>query len=391
LSLVLPPEAVAAVDAGRRDLDLAAATAGSRVDPRTPMQLQAEGGRALGLALADPENGRLRVMAGPGEPFDALDSSFYAARVESALERRRALGLVARGQAFRLLNGAGDGLPGLVADVYGGWAVLHAYGRALVPAARELAGVLIGGADLQGVVLKLRGRGAAARGEIAQEVHGAPPPERLVVNEADLRFEVHLLGGLNVGLFTDMREQRAALARHAPGRTVLNGFSYTGALSVAAAQAGAASVTSVDLSAGVQRWARDNFRLNGLDARDPRWRFEVKDVGRFLSDVAANGRRFGLVLLDPPAFSAARGAGFSIDRDYPALIASACATLPTDGLLWLACNARTSRLADLAVAGLQQAGREASLVEEAGLPADHPTLPAQPEDAYLQIALYRLS
>jgi 23S rRNA (cytosine1962-C5)-methyltransferase len=390
LSLVLRPDAVAAIDAGRRDLDLATATTHADGDLRRPLQLQDASGRSLGLALADPENGRLRVMTGPGEPFGELDSPFYAARVEAALERRRALGLVARGQAYRLLNGAGDGLPGLVADVYGGWAVLHAYGRALVPAARELAGVLIGGADLQGVVIKLRGRGAAARGEIAQEAHGAPPPERLVVSESALRFEVHLLGGLNVGLFTDMREQRAALARHAAGQAVLNGFSYTGALSVASAMAGAASVTSVDLSAGVQRWARDNFRLNGLDARDSRWRFEVKDVGRFLADAAASGRRFGLVLLDPPAFSTARGAGFAIDRDYPALIASACATLPSDGLLWLACNARTSRLADLAAAGLRQAGREANLVEEAGLPADHPTLPAQPEDAYLQIALYRL-
>ena len=327
-TLLLPPAVTGLVDAGRRDLDLAVAAAGARLDPRRPLRLRDDAGRDLGLALVDPENARLRVMIGPGEPFASLDTSFFAARVEAALERRRALGLAARGQAFRLLNGAGDGLPGLAADVYGGWAVLHAYGRALVPAARELAAVLIGGADLQGVVLKLRGRGAAARGEIAQEVHGAPPPEQLVVSEGTLRFEVHLLGGLNVGLFTDMREQRRALARHAPGRTVLNGFSYTGALSVAAASAGAAAVTSVDLSGGVQRWARDNFRLNGLNPRDPRYRFEVKDVGRFLAAASASGRRFDLVLLDPPAFSAARGAGFAIDRDYPPLIAAACAIVP---------------------------------------------------------------
>ena len=118
----------------------------------------------------------------------------------------------------------------------------------------------------------------------------------------------------------------------------------------------------------------------------------MKDVGRFLTDAAANGRRFDLVLLDPPAFSAARGAGFAIDRDYPALIASACARPPER----TACSGSPATRARAASPispreGLQQAGREASLVEEAGLPADHPTLPAQPEDAYLQIALYRLS
>ena len=192
-----------------------------------------------------------------------------------------------------------------------------------------------------------------------------------MVSEGTLRFEVHLLGGLNVGLFTDMREQRRALARRAPGRTVLNGFSYTGALSVAAARAGAAAVTSVDLSGGVQRWARDNFRLNGLDPRDARYGFEAKDVGRFLAAAAASGRRFDLVLLDPPAFSAARGAGFAIDRDYPPLIAAACAIVPPGGLLWLACNPRASRLSELAATGLREAGREATLVR-AGRPARRP-------------------
>jgi 23S rRNA (cytosine1962-C5)-methyltransferase len=348
-------------------------------------------GSGGGVGIADLENDRLRVMIAPGEPFERPEASFFAARVEVARERRRALGLVQPEAAYRLLNGAGDGVPGLVADVYGGWAVLHAYGRALVPSARALATVLIGGALLQGVVVKLRGRGAAARGEVAQEIHGAAPPPRLVVEERGLRFEVHLTGGLNVGLFTDMREERARLASLASGRDVLNGFSYTGSLSVAAAVAGATAVTSVDLSGGVQRWARDNFRLNGLDPGDTRYRFPAADVARHLAQAARQGRRHDLVLLDPPAFSAARGAGFAIDRDYPALVAAASALVPGGGQLWLACNARRTSLADLWSRGLAAAGREASLIEQAGLPPDHPTLDVQPEDRYLQVALLRLA
>lgn len=388
--LVLPPAAAAFVEAGGRDLALSLASPAQPLAAGRLLRLAGTQEQPLGLAIADPENGRLRVMTAPGEPFEELDAAFFAARVEAALERRRGLGLVARDTAFRLLNGAGDGLPGLVADVFGGWAVLHAYGRALLPWARALADVLIGGADLQGVVIKRRERGAAARGELAQEGHGAPPPERLLVREDALRFEVHLLGGLNVGLFTDMREQRRTLARHAAGRVVWNGFSYTGTLSVAAAKAGAAHVTSVDLSAGVQRWARDNFRLNGLDPRDGRYRFEAKDAGRALDDAARDGRRFDLLLLDPPAFSAARGATFAIDRDYPGLVAKACRVVPAAGLVWLACNARTSALEDLAARGFAAADRSATRLEQAGLPADHPTLAAQPEDGYLQVALYRL-
>ena len=213
--LELPPPALTFLQQGGRDLPLALACAGSW-RPVGPVRLSDASGRSLGLGLVDSENDRLRVMVGPDEPFDALDAAFFAARVETALERRRRLELVGRDRAFRLLNGAGDGVPGLVADVYAGFAVLHVYGRALLPCARQLASVLIGGAELHGVVLKLRARGAAARGEVAQELHGAPPPERLVVREGELRFETHLLGGLNVGLFTDMREHRARLGRWRP-------------------------------------------------------------------------------------------------------------------------------------------------------------------------------
>jgi 23S rRNA G2069 N7-methylase RlmK/C1962 C5-methylase RlmI len=78
-------------------------------------------------------------------------------------------------------------------------------------------------------------------------------------------FEVHPARGLNTGLFTDMREHRHGLARFVAGRAVLNGFAYTGTLSVVAARAGASAVTTVDLSSGVLGWARDNVRLSGRD------------------------------------------------------------------------------------------------------------------------------
>jgi len=171
---------------------------------------------------------------------------------------------------------------------------------------------------------------------------------------------------------------------------VLNTFAYTGTLSVVAARAGASAVTTVDLSAGVLGWARDNFRLSGLDPDAPAFRFEASDVGRFLDDAARAGRRFDVILLDPPAFSAARGATFAIDRDYPALVAQACRLLSEGGLLWLASNARGTSLADLVGAGFRAARREAVVLETGGLPPDHPTLLAQPEDRYLQVGVFRV-
>ncbi len=385
--LVVTPEATRRLAAGARDLPL---TLFGRRDLAGPARLTRPGGGQLALGLVDPDNGRLRVMATAEEGFDALDARFFSARVEKALALRQALGLFESGQAFRLVHGAGDGLPGLSADRYGRFAVVHAYGPALLDAGRALAAALREQAGLEGVVLKLRARGAAARGGPEQETIGLEPPERLQVEELGVPFEVHLRSGLNTGLFTDMRVERHGLARLARSRRVLNGFAYTGTLSVLAARGGAAEVTSVDLSGGVLAWARDNFRASGLDPADPRFAFENADVGRFLEDAAAAGRRFDLLLLDPPTFSAARGAGFALERDYPELLARACAVVPPGGLLWLASNTRAVPLLDLVRQGLARARREAALLGRAGLPPDHPTLPAQPEDRYLQALLLRV-
>jgi len=204
-------------------------------------------------------------------------------------------------------------------------------------------------------------------------------------------FEVHPLAGLNHGLFTDMREQRRGLARFASGKRVLNLFSYTGALSVTCARAGAASVTSVDTSAGVQAWAQSNFGRSGF-GKDPRWQFETGDAIRFLQRAAKDKERYDLVLIDPPSTSAAGGRSWALGRDYPELIAKAAAVIPPDGLLWLAANTHElGSLAKLAHKGLRQANRHAAILEQGGLPPEYPTVVAQPADRYLQIVLLRLA
>ena len=389
--LVLPPAAVAFVEKGGRDLPLGLAGVAGPLEAAQPLRLLGPSGRALGLALADPENERLRVVAPASEAVETIGPAFFGARVERALALRRWLGLAGERAAFRLVHGAGDGLPGFAADVYAPWAVVYVYARAFVPHGQLVARAAIEQAGLRGAVVKVRSRGAASQQRVRQDVVGEPPPETLVVEERGVPFEVHLDRGLNTGLFTDMREHRHGLARFVAGRVVLNTFAYTGTLSVVAARAGASAVTSVDLSSGVLNWARDNFRLSGLDPFDPRFEFAASDAGRFLEVAAAAGRRFDVILLDPPAFSAARGATFALDRDYPDLVARACRLVPGGGLVWLACNARTSSLAALAEAGFRAAGREAALLETGGLPPDHPTLVAQPEDRYLQVGLFRLA
>lgn len=380
--VTLPGEAAAFVRNGGRDVDtakLAPIAAGERV------RLVDENSDDVGLAVSDPDNQRLRVMATPDDAFPRIDGALLGWRVERALAWRTKLDLPGPEHAYRLLHHAGDGVPGFTCDVLGPYAVLYAYAPALLPLARQLADAVRGFAKLKGVVVKVRARGGAA--EVTQEVVGETPPERYVALERGVPFEIHAMGGLNVGLFTDMREHRVALARHAPGRTVLNLFSYTGALSLACARAGAVSVTSVDTSDGVQAWARGNFaRSNLTDAA--RWRFETGDAVRFLARAAKTRERYEMILIDPPTFSTARGKAWTLDRDYPELIAQAAAVIPEGGLLWLAANTHElGSLQRLAQRGLRGRG---AVIDQGGLPPDYPTLAAQPRDRYLQVISLRL-
>ena len=360
------------------------------------VRLEDSNGDELGLAIVDPENQKLRVMVRPEDGFTKIDGALIGWRVEKAMALRRAIGLADGAKdsnaAYRLLHGAGDLLPGFSCDALGRYGVLYVYSSALWELGKQVAQACAGFAKLDGVVVKLRARGGAA--DVKQEVVGTTPPDRYVAEELGVPFEIHPLGGLNAGLFTDMREQRRGLPRFVSERRVLNLFSYTGALSVAAARGGAASVTSVDTSDGVQAWARGNFARSGLDPKDKRWAFEVGDALRFLARAEKDRERYDLVMIDPPSFSTARGAPWTLDRDYPEMIAKACAVIPAGGLLWLAANnhglGSDGSLLRLAQKGIRLAGRHAMVLEQGGLPPDYPTNTAQPKDRYLQIALFRL-
>jgi 23S rRNA (cytosine1962-C5)-methyltransferase len=387
-ALTLTAELARELERGVRELALENVPGAGRCEPGQPVRLVSASGSPEGLALIDPENQLVRVFARASEGFGALDAALLGARVRQARSLRAAFGLRREDTVHRVLHGAGDGLPGLHADVYGEYAVLYAYARGLLTLGRQLAAVLLEELGLSGVVLKLRSADAA-QGALKQEVVGVAPPERLMVIEEGVPFEVHLASGLNVGLFTDMREHRRGLRRYARGRRVLNLFSYTGSLSVAAARAGARQVTSVDLSAGVQRWARENFRLSELSSDEHR--FETGEVSAFLKKAARAGESFDLIIADPPTYSAARASAWSIRKDYPALMGRAAALLSKGGLLWLSSNRRDlPPLPEIAREALSRTDRTVQLLELGGLPPDYPTLLAQPHDRYLQVCLLAL-
>jgi 23S rRNA (cytosine1962-C5)-methyltransferase len=368
---------------------------GAALEPGRPLRFVDARGQTLAVGVADPENEVVRVWA-HGDGVRALDAAFFRARLAPALAFRQTLGLADGASAYRLFNAEGDGLSGLSVDVYGEYAVATSLSRGLVGHARLLALAALellpaAGLPLRGAVLKTRLKGSGNTPERAKDdLVGEAPPDKLVVRELGVPYEVHLRGGINVGLFTDMREHRAGLARFVRGKRVLNTFAYTGALSVAAARAGAIGVTSVDLAAGPLAWARANFELSGLDPASHRW--EVSDVFRFLEAEAARRSRHDVVILDPPTVSGARASLWAQKRDYPELIAAACAVLPEPGgHLWISSNTyKGPSVLTHVAAGLALAKRPAQVLELGGLPPDYPTPLEWPAARYLEVCQLRV-
>ena len=388
--LTLPDGAEARLRAGTPVLPIDGLPGALGCEPGRQVKLLDPHGDLVACGIADPENGVIQILS--LEAVRGFDARFFAERVARSLGLRRALGFTGTLSAYRLVNAEGDQLPGFSVDRFGEYAVVCAPSRPLLPFARILAeatlaeSATMGEPRLRGAVIKVRGKDPQDRSH-KDEVIGAAPPEKYVVHELDVPYEVHLLGSLNVGLFPDMREQRRHIGRFVTGRRVLNTFAYTGALSIAAARAGADTVTSVDLSSGVLSWARENFRLSGFAAADARFRFEVSDVKRFMQKEVERGSLYDTILLDPPTVSAARASQWSMKRDYPQLLALATKLLPpSGGLLWVSANTRRgpSVLRHIEE-GIRLSGRHGAVLEVGGLPPDFPTPPGWPESRYLEI------
>jgi 23S rRNA (cytosine1962-C5)-methyltransferase len=385
--LTLPDGAETRLRASAPVLPLEGLPGANGCEPGRQVKLLDAHGDLVACGIADPENGVIQILS--LEAVQGFDAKFFAERLTRALSLRRALGFIGTESAYRLVNAEGDELPGFSVDRFGDYAVICAPSRPLLPFARLLAQATLTTVNeppLLGAVIKVRGKDPQDRSH-KDEIIGATPPEKYVVHELGAPYEVHLLGSLNVGLFPDMREQRRHMARFVTGRRVLNTFAYTGALSIAAARAGADSVTSVDLSSGVLAWARENFRLSGFAAGDARFRFEVSDVKRFMQKEVERGSLYDTILLDPPTVSAARASQWSMKKDYPQLLALATKLLPpSGGILWVSANTRRGPSVLRHVEdGIRLSGRHGAMLEVGGLPPDFPTPPGWPESRYLEI------
>ncbi|MDE6120760.1 MAG: class I SAM-dependent rRNA methyltransferase, partial [Muribaculaceae bacterium] len=242
------------------------------------------------------------------DPSEAIDSEFYRRRLAQAFDLRKALGLPsADTDAFRLVHGEGDFLPGLVVDIYGDTAVMQAHSPGMHFARDIIAQALVDMKDL-GVANVYYKSETTLPFKAELDPHNDYIVGRFshdVAVENGLRFHVDWLRGQKTGFFVDQRDNRALLRRYSAGRRVLNMFCYTGGFSLYALAGGAERVVSVDSSAKAIKLTDDNVALN-FPADDLRHSSEAVDAFKYLDSMKPG--EFDLILLDPPAFAKHRSA-----------------------------------------------------------------------------------
>jgi 23S rRNA (cytosine1962-C5)-methyltransferase len=361
-------------------------------DPRSgeTVAVFADNGEHLGWAAFSPESS-IRARLWTWNRDELVDETFFRNKLKNALDLRH--DLLPGADACRLVHAESDGLPGLVVDRYADWLVVQCLSAGIERWRDTLFDLLM---ELTGAVgIYERSDVEVRRLEGLPErtglVAGGKRPERIVIEEEGLQFEVDIAGGQKTGFYLDQRRGRALLREVSAGREVLNAFSYTGAFTVSALAGGAERVLSMDASEPALVYARRNISLNDLDETRCNWlEGDVFKELRVLRDSRAG---FDLIILDPPKFAPTAALANKAARGYKDINLLAFKLLRPGGLLLtFSCSGGIS--ADLfqkIVAGAAlDAGVEAQIVEHLRQAPDHPIALNFPEGAYLKGLLCRV-
>ena len=320
----------------------------------------------------------------------AIDDQYWASRLQSALSLRQAIGLVDAPEtnAYRLVHGEGDHLPGLIIDIYDKTAVMQAHSIGMHLQRKQIAAQLVKvmGERISNVYYKSETTLPYMEPENGFLYGGS---DDNVAIENGLKFYVDWLRGQKTGFFVDQRENRALLERFAKGRKVLNMFCYTGGFSFYAMRGGAELVHSVDSSGKAVELTNRNVALNYPN--DPRHKAFCEDAFKYLDGVRDN-QQYDLIILDPPAFAKHRGALHNALKGYTRLNQKALQVIQPGGVLFtFSCSQVVTkdhfRNAVFTAAAL--ARRKVRILHQLHQPADHPVNIYHPEGEYLKgLVLY---
>ena len=345
-------------------------------------------GEWLGVGHYAPGSIAVRLFS-----FEELDVNpqFWYDKISAAFELRRSLGLVDNDQTdvYRLVYAEGDGLPGLIVDVYGDTAVLQAHSIGMWKARDEIAQALkeVMGNRLSAVYdksaesLPPKAPVEVKNGYILGEGKGKGE-----VKENGNRFAIDWAGGQKTGFFIDQRENRSLLATYSKEKKVLNTFCYTGGFSIYALNAGASLVHSVDVSKKAIELTDENVALNGQYSRHSSFAVDTFDFFRDQQE------EYEVIILDPPAFAKRMNVRHNALMGYKRLNAEAIKRIAKGGILFtFSCSQVVDKYLfnNTVMAAAIEAGRNVKVLHQLNQPADHPFSIFHPEGEYLKgLVLY---
>ncbi|HEX8749587.1 MAG TPA: class I SAM-dependent rRNA methyltransferase [Nitrospira sp.] len=338
-------------------------------------------GRFYARGLYNPASKiRIRILTFVDEP---ITESFWRGRIAQAVRLRERI--VTNANAYRLVYGEADRLPGLIVDRYDDVLVMQTLSAGMDRRIDLLADILCKETGLSKVYLRNDAKSRSLEGLAAStgflRGNGATTVE---VHEGAARFRVDIAHGQKTGWFCDQRENRLLAARLATGAEVLEVFCHTGAFGIQAALAGAKSVEGLDVSEEALALARIHAQLNEVQNRCS---YRAADAFQEMRHLHRAGRQFDLVLLDPPAFARSKQAvpralagykdvnllGIRLTRPEGIVVTSSCSHHVSDNDLWKAIGRAA-----------QDTKRQVRLLEQRGQASDHPILASMPETRYLK-------
>ena len=343
-------------------------------------------GRFCGIGYSGTGSIALRILS--FEPVE-INTHFWEQKFRSSLQLRQSLnlGLNTPTNAYRLVHGEGDGISGLIVDIYEKNAVIQAHTDGIFEQLESIAEALkiVIGDSLERIYSKSR---ASMHDNEIEDQYLFGTTGTAIATENDMRFRINWEEGQKTGFFLDQRDNRALLRTYSEGKSVLNTFSYSGGFSVAALAGGANKCISVDISQHAIDLANDNIELNKMQDRHEG---VCADVLKYLGEQTSD---YDIVVLDPPAFAKSVKKKHAATMGYKRLNHLGINRVKPGGLLFtFSCSQviDTQLFEHTVRAAAIESGREAQILHRLSQGPDHPVNIFHPEGHYLKGLVLRVN
>lgn len=322
---------------------------------------------------------------------EEIDLEFFRKKLIVAINKRTKLFNDLSTTAFRVFNGEGDGIGGLIIEYFNGYYVINWYSKGIYKFRDEIINSLKQLVEFKGIYQKKRFNEDGKYIEQDDFVMGERAEDPIIVKENGVNLAIYLNDGAMVGVFLDQREVRKSIKnKYSKDKTVLNLFSYTGAFSVFAALGGAKNTLSVDLANRSLPKTIEQFKINNIDIESEK--IVVDDVFNYFKYAVKKELKFDLVILDPPSFAKSKNFKFSADNDYKDLLKQAILVTEEHGVIVASTNCSSFNM-DKFKEFIKDAFKESNLgykvLEEYTLPEDFKTIDEFKEGNYLKVVFIR--